>query len=98
MVDFMSPILLFTRNLRRAVKESAKIDGFSQDQRYFLGYAQVWCENVRPENAQVLAKTDPHSPGRFRVNGEVQNFDKFGEAFGCKKGDAMYPAQSCRVW
>ena len=84
--------------LAKSGKESAKIDGFSQDQRYFLGYAQVWCENVRPENAQVLAKTDPHSPGRFRVNGEVQNFDKFGEAFGCKKGDAMYPAQSCRVW
>ena len=78
--------------------ESKKIDDYSQDQRYFLGYAQVWCENTRPEYAQVLAKTDPHSPGRFRVNGEVQNFEKFGEAFGCKKGDPMYPANSCRVW
>ncbi len=77
---------------------SKKIDGYTQDQRYFLGYAQVWCENTRPEFAQVQAKTDPHSPGRFRVNGEVQNFDKFGEAFGCKKGDAMYPVNSCRVW
>ncbi len=77
---------------------AAKIDGYSQDQRYFLGYAQVWCENTRPETSQVRAKTDPHSPGRFRVNGEVQNFEKFGEAFGCKKGDAMYPVNSCRVW
>ncbi len=84
--------------LNKAGAESKKIDGFSQDQRYFLGFAQVWCENVTPQNAEVRAKTDPHSPGRFRVNGEVQNFDKFGEAFGCKKGDAMYPAQSCRVW
>ncbi len=77
---------------------SKKINGFSQDQRYFLGYAQVWCENITPEAAQNLAKADPHSPGRFRVNGEVQNFEKFGEAFGCKKGDAMYPVNSCRVW
>lgn len=78
--------------------ESKKIDGYTQDQRYFLGYAQVWCENTRPEAAQVRAKTDPHSPGQFRVNGEVQNFEKFGEAFGCKKGDPMYPVNSCRVW
>ncbi len=78
--------------------ESRKMDGFTQDQRYFLGYAQVWCENIRPEASQVQAKTDPHSPGRFRVNGEVQNFEKFGEAFGCKKGDAMYPVNTCRVW
>ncbi|GAA3756096.1 M13 family metallopeptidase [Terriglobus aquaticus] len=78
--------------------ESRKIDGYTQDQRYFLGYAQVWCENTRPEAAEVAAKTDPHSPGRFRVNGEVQNFDKFGEAWGCKKGDPMFPVNSCRVW
>ena len=78
--------------------ESKKIDGYTQDQRYFLGYAQVWCENTRPEAAQVAAKTDPHSPGRFRVNGEVQNFEKFAEAWGCKKGDPMYPENSCRVW
>ncbi len=78
--------------------ESKKLDGYTQDQRYFLGYAQVWCENTRPEAAQVRATTDPHSPGRFRVNGEVQNFEKFGEAWGCKKGDPMYPVNSCRVW
>ncbi len=90
--------LALHKELAKAGTESAKIDGFSQDQRYFLGYAQVWCENVRPENAQVAAKTDPHSPGRFRVNGEVQNFEKFGQAFGCKKGDSMYPVESCRVW
>ncbi len=90
--------LALHKELAKAGTESTKIDGFSQDQRYFLGFAQVWCENTRPENVQVRAKVDPHSPGRFRVNGEVQNFDKFGEAFGCKKGDSMYPAESCRVW
>ena len=89
---------LHTELAKTPSAESRKIDGYTPDQRYFLGYAQVWCENTRPEEAQVRAKTDPHSPGRFRVNGEVQNFDKFGEAWGCKKGDPMYPVNSCRVW
>ncbi len=77
---------------------SKKIDGFSTDQRFFLGFAQVWCENTRPEFARMMVKVDPHSPGRFRTNGVVQNFEKFGEAFSCKKGSPMYPADSCRVW
>ena len=89
---------LHTELAKTAGAEGRKIDGYTQDQRFFLGYAQVWCENTRPEAAQVLAKTDPHSPGRFRVNGEVQNFDKFGEAWGCTKGNGMYPVNSCRVW
>ena len=42
--------------------------------------------------------TDPHSPGKWRVNGAVQNFDEFGKAFQCKKGAPMYPLNSCRVW
>ncbi len=77
---------------------SKKVDGYTPDQRFFLAYAQVWCENTREETARMRAKTDPHSPGRFRTDGAVQNFDKFGQAFGCKKGDAMFPANSCRVW
>lgn len=75
-----------------------KVDGYTPAQRFFLGYAQVWCENTRPETARIRAKTDPHSPGRFRVNGVVQNMEKFGEAFGCKKGQPMMPENVCRVW
>lgn len=75
-----------------------KVDGYTPQQRFFLGYAQVWCENTRPETARLRAKVDPHSPGRFRVNGVVQNFEKFGEAFGCKKGQPMMPENVCRVW
>ena len=75
-----------------------KIDGFTQKQRYFLGFAQVWCENQTEQSARQRALTDPHSPGRWRVNGSVQNFDEFGKAFGCKKGAPMYPENSCRVW
>jgi putative endopeptidase len=75
-----------------------KIDGYTEAQRYFLGFAQVWCENRTEQTARQWALTDPHSPGKWRVNGTVQNFDAFGKAFGCTKGQAMYPVNSCRVW
>ena len=75
-----------------------KIDGYTEEQRYFLGFAQVWCQNQTEQAARQAALVDPHSPGRWRVNGTVQNFDQFGKAFGCTKGQPMYPANSCRVW
>ena len=74
------------------------IDGYTQDQRFFLAYAQVWCENTREETARMRAKTDPHSPGRFRTNGAVENSAKFAQAFSCKQGDPMAPVNACRVW
>jgi putative endopeptidase len=75
-----------------------KIDGYTEAQRYFIGFAQVWCTNETEQIARQSALTDPHSLGRWRVNGVVQNFDEFGKAFGCKKGQPMYPLKSCRVW
>ena len=75
-----------------------KIDGYTEAQRYFLGFAQVWCQNQTEQSARQSALVDPHSPGRWRVNGTVQNFDEFGKAFACKKGQPMYPEHSCRVW
>jgi putative endopeptidase len=58
----------------------------------------VWCENQTEQSSRQRALTDPHSPGRWRVNGSVQNFDEFGKAFGCTKGQPMYPENACRVW
>lgn len=75
-----------------------KTDGYTPAQRYFLSFAQVWCENVREQAARDRALTDPHSPGHWRVDGAVQNFDEFGKAFACRKGAPMYPENSCRVW
>ena len=74
------------------------IDGFTPQQRFFLGYAQIWCQNATPESYRVLAKTDPHSPGQFRVNGVVQNSAEFQNAFGCKAGQPMVSESACRVW
>jgi len=75
-----------------------KTDGFTAAQRFFIGFAQVWCENVTPQRARELVLIDPHSPGRYRVIGTIQSSDEFAPAFGCKKGDPMVPASACHVW
>jgi putative endopeptidase len=80
----------------RSVQE--QIDGYTEAQRFFISYGQIWCQNVTPQFSRVAAKVDPHSPGRFRVNGVVQNFPEFGRAFGCHKGQPMMPEQTCRAW
>ena len=73
-------------------------DGLTPEQRFFVGYAQWACENNRPEDMRVHARTDPHSPGKYRVNGLVVNMPEFAKAFACKPGKAMTKAQRCRVW
>jgi putative endopeptidase len=73
-------------------------DGLTPEQRFFVGNAQWACENDRPENQRVTAMTDPHSPGRFRVNGLVVNMPQFQQAFQCKAGQPMVKEQRCRVW
>ncbi len=74
------------------------VEGFTPDQRFFVGMAQWACENDRPENLRVHAATDPHSPGFARINGVVSNMPEFQKAFGCKAGQPMVHAPSCRVW
>jgi len=79
-------------------KAGEKIDGYTPEQRFFLGFGRVWCEKRRPELARMLVNTDPHSPGRYRVNGVVQNMPEFQQAWGCKVGQAMVRENACRVW
>jgi putative endopeptidase len=74
------------------------INSLTPDQRFFIGYAQWACENQRPENLRVNALTDPHSPGKYRVNGIVSNLPEFRKAFGCKAGQPMVREKPCRVW
>ena len=73
-------------------------DGLTPEQRFFVGFAQWACENNRPEDLRVKAVTDPHSPGRYRVNGVVANMPEFARAFACKPGSAMVSAKPCKVW
>jgi len=74
------------------------IDGFTSDQRFFIGFAQQWCANVTPERLRVIAKVDPHAPVRFRTLGTLRNLPDFAKAFHCKAGQQMVSANACRVW
>jgi predicted metalloendopeptidase len=75
-------------------------DGFTDDQQFFLGFAQGWCTNMREEMLRLRVATDTHSPPRFRVIGPLSNFPPFAAAFACKEGQPMVrpPSQRCEVW
>jgi len=73
-------------------------DGFTPDQRFFIGMAQWACENQRPENLRANAITNPHSPGRYRINGVVSDLPQFQKAFGCGEKRPMVRAKVCKVW
>jgi len=74
------------------------VDGLSPEQRFFVGYAQWTCENNRLEDLRARAITNPHSPGRYRVNGPLLNMPEFETAFACKAGQPMVRENRCRVW
>jgi putative endopeptidase len=81
-------------------QQSPVIDGFTGDQRFFLGWAQVWRRKYRDEELLKRLVTDPHSPSEFRTNGPTSNIDAFYDAFTLKPGDRMYraPSERVRIW
>jgi endothelin-converting enzyme/putative endopeptidase len=82
-----------------AGKNADKIDGFTPEQRLFLGWGQIWCTNMRDEALRMQVQTDPHSPAKYRVNGAVSNMPEFYKAFGCQAGQPMVRGENaCRVW
>jgi endothelin-converting enzyme/putative endopeptidase len=74
------------------------IDGYTPEQRFFLGFGRVWCEKQRPEFARMRVGVDPHSPGKYRVDGVVENMPEFEKAWSCKAGQPMVSDNACRVW
>jgi putative endopeptidase len=81
-----------------AGKEAPAIDGLTAQQRFFLGWANVWCQNRTDAIARMLVTIDPHSPGKNRVNGTVSNMPEFREAYHCKADAPMVNQNACRVW
>ena len=81
-------------------KPRQTIAGFTPEQRFFLGWAQVWAGSIRPEAARNLVRTNPHPLDRFRVNAPLANLPQFAEAFQCKVGDPMVrpPEERCQIW
>lgn len=88
--------------LQRALADQVRtpIDGFTPEQRFFLSWATIWRNNIRPENLRVRVMTDTHSPGEFRANGPLTNLDEFAAAFGVPEGAAMRrtPAERVTIW
>jgi len=74
------------------------IEGFTDDQLYYLAYAQSWCEKVSPELLETMAHADPHSPPQWRVNGVIVNQPGFGQAWKCAVGTPMNPEKRCAIW
>lgn len=74
------------------------IDGLTPQQRFFLGFGQIWCENSSPEAERLQALTDQHAPSAARVNGVLSNLPEFQKAFACQPNQPMVRAPACRVW
>ena len=79
-------------------QQPEKIDGFIAEQRFFIGWGQIWCQNQTPQMARLLAQNNEHSPGNYRVEGVVQNMPEFQKAWGCKAGQPMVQVKACHVW
>jgi putative endopeptidase len=94
----LSYLAYLEQERERGVDPEAKTDGFTGSQRFYLAFAQGWCENARPENIRTQVLTDTHTPRKFRVNGSIVNQPAFAPAFSCKAGTPMAPVTSCRVW
>jgi predicted metalloendopeptidase len=81
-------------------RETPPIEGFTPEQRFFLSYAQIWRQTIRPEAQRLRIATDPHSPGRFRCNGPLSNMTEFAQAFAVPEGAPMLrpAAERARIW
>ncbi len=86
------------RALRADANETVVADGLTEDQQFFLGFAQSWCAAYRPDFERMVVQTNPHSPPRFRVRGPLTNTPQFAAAFSCKEGAPMHPKNICAVW
>jgi putative endopeptidase len=78
--------------------QTENIDGFTPEQRFFLGWAQVWAAKATAEAERQQVLTDPHALARWRVNGPLSNLPQFAQAFGCKSGSKMIRSDSCAIW
>ena len=81
-------------------KAAKMLEGFTPQQRFFLGFGRIWAGSYRDDAMRTQLMTNPHSPGKYRVNGTLPNVPQWYEAFGVKEGDKMYRAESDRamIW
>jgi len=77
---------------------TAKTDGYTPEQRFWIAYAQQWCTQTRPESLRAAALTDPHAPDEYRANAILQDLPEFAKSFSCKQPQKMVSAKPCRIW
>jgi len=84
----------------RPAGPAAPIDGFTPEQRFFLGYAETWRQKIREQALREALRTDAHAPAKYRVNGPLANLPEFHEAFGIQDGEPMKPPEAERpvIW
>jgi putative endopeptidase len=85
-------------SMRASAPDTIVADGFTEDQQFFLSFGQVWCNKTKPDYEKMMATVNPHSPGRWRVDGALSATPDFSKAFRCKVGSKMHPAKQCVVW
>lgn len=88
----------FKKALAEKATSVGSIDGFTPEQRFFLGWAQIWATKATEENERLRVASGPHAIPRFRVNGPLSNMPQFAEAFGCKQSDPMVREDICLIW
>ena len=88
----------YRRAAKRAPAPPPQGSEFSEEQLFFLGFAQAWCDKRRPEYSRMALTVDPHSPPEYRINGSLSNLSEFAAAWKCKAGDKMVRKNSCAVW
>jgi len=81
-----------------AYKNAKRIDGYTPDQQFFLGFAQSWAENIRPEQLRNFNTVDPHPPAQYRVNGTLANMPYFQSAFDIPESSPMRSQHRCVIW
>jgi len=84
--------------MRKNATKQYVADGFTEDQQFFIGLAQSWCDKDRPAEIQRRLAVDPHAPPKFRVYGALRNLPEFAAAFNCPLGTPMHPQKACAVW
>ncbi len=91
-------LMALEATLAKSGKPPEKIDGYTPQQRLFLGWGQIWCQNMTDQLTRLIAQTNEHSPDKYRVNGVVSNMPEFQKAWGCKAGQPMVAKNACHVW
>ena len=98
--DFAGLTIAYTAYMKslEGKPRPADLDGFTPEQRFFLGWAQVWAAKSTAEAERTQVLGDPHSAARWRVNGPMSNMPQFAKAWGCKTGDKMVRPDACLIW